>query len=138
MLINSYLEWRKKEYSVLLIVNRTLSNKAEVALYLMRLKPLVQKLCETYGKKSVSIIVAHTIRFSVFTIQQNPKCTSAIMEWVNSIEPIREPAGFENPHRDFHELVLKLKEKTVLAIAEILISENSFAKESSTCVVNSL
>lgn len=133
---NSYLEWRKKYYSVLLIVNRVLSNKSEVALYLMQLKPLVQNLCKTYGKDAVSIVVAHTIRFSVFTFKRNRKCTSAILEWAYSIEPIRAPAGYENPHRDFHELVLKLNEKTVIAIAEILISESSFAKESSECVVN--
>lgn len=94
----------------------------------MKLDLLVKRVINKYGLENVKAVITHTIRFRKI---DNSK---SIFEWSKNSKFI----SFENDEekkRDYHELVLQCKPKTIQKIAkQIMLYEVASQRSDTLCV----
>lgn len=123
----TYIEWRRNIYTPLALCSKELASGTSAIVQKRIICFNLYYCINKYGKGIVSMVLAHTVR--------NRRCTinnDDIIDWADGISRIGPPKEYNNEKRNFHELLLRCNDKTVIELCKTYINytenkENAYA-----------
>lgn len=113
----TYLEWRRKIYSPLALCSKELVCGTSIIVQERIIRFNMCYCINKYGKGIVSMVLAHTVRNRRYTVNDD-----AVINWADGISRIGLPKEYINEKRNFHELLLRCNDKTLVALCKAYIS----------------